>query len=47
VDKLRLPYARTDSEFQRRTVFAASVNPEEFLQDETGNLRWWVLPVTR
>ena len=46
VDKLRLPYARTDSEFQRRTVFAASVNPEEFLQDETGNLRWWVLPVT-
>lgn len=45
VDKLRLPYARTDSEFQRRTVFGASVNPEEFLQDETGNLRWWVLPV--
>lgn len=46
-DKLRLPYDRTDSEFQRRTVFAASVNPEEFLQDETGNLRWWVLPVVR
>lgn len=47
IDKLRLPYERTDSEFQRRTVFAASVNPEEFLQDETGNLRWWVLPVVR
>ena len=45
-DKLRLPYALADSEFQRRTVFAASVNPEEFLKDETGNVRWWTLPVT-
>lgn len=45
-DKLRLPYARADSEYQRRTVFAASVNPQEFLKDETGNVRWWTLPVT-
>lgn len=45
-DKLRLPYAPVDSEFQRRTVFAASVNPQEFLKDETGNKRWWTLPVT-
>ena len=45
-DKVRLPYARTDSEFKRRTVFFASVNPEEFLRDETGNVRWWTVPVT-
>lgn len=45
-DKLRLPYNRVDSEFQRRTVFAASVNLQEFLRDETGNVRWWTVPVT-
>jgi predicted P-loop ATPase len=45
-DKIRLPYARVDSEFKRRTVFFASVNPEEFLRDETGNVRWWTIPVT-
>lgn len=45
-DKIRLPYARVDSEFQRRTVFFASVNPEEFLRDDTGNVRWWTVPVT-
>lgn len=45
-DKLRLPYARTDAEFQRRTVFGASVNPEAYLPDETGNVRWWTIPVT-
>ena len=45
-DKVRLPYARVDSEFPRRTVFFASVNPEEFLRDDTGNVRWWTVPVT-
>lgn len=45
-DKLRLPYARTDSEFQRRTTFFASVNPRQFLRDESGNVRWWTVPVT-
>ncbi len=44
-DKLRLPYAKADSEYDRRTVFAASVNPEQFLVDETGNVRWWTVPV--
>ncbi|MCK0511940.1 VapE domain-containing protein [Aromatoleum buckelii] len=44
-DKLRPPYARTDAEFQRRTVFCASVNPEAYLPDETGNVRWWTIPV--
>ena len=45
-DKLRLPYARTASEFQRRTVFCATVNSETFLVDDTGNTRWWTIPVT-
>lgn len=44
VDLFRRPYARTEEQFQRRTVFFASVNPEQFLADETGNVRWWTIP---
>jgi putative DNA primase/helicase len=44
-DKLRRPYARVDSEYQRRTVFVATVNDPAFLVDQTGNTRFWVIPV--
>ncbi len=44
-DKLRRPYARADSEYQRRTVFCASVNDHAFLVDSTGNTRFWTIPV--
>ncbi|HHT9005582.1 TPA: VapE domain-containing protein [Burkholderia cenocepacia] len=46
VDMLRRPYDRLESRYQRRTVFFASVNPEKFLADETGNVRWWTIAVT-
>lgn len=46
-DKLRRPYARIESEYQRRTVFFASVNQSDFLIDNTGNSRWWTIPVTK
>jgi hypothetical protein len=42
-DILRRAYARKESEFARRTVFFASVNPREFLHDQTGNRRFWVI----
>jgi len=45
VDQLRRPYDRLESAYQRRTVFFASVNPERFLADETGNVRWWTVPI--
>jgi putative DNA primase/helicase len=45
-DKVRRPYSRTDSEYQRRTVFCATVNEVNFLIDKTGNSRFWVIPVT-
>jgi putative DNA primase/helicase len=45
IDQLRRPYDRLESTYQRRTVFFASVNPEKFLADETGNVRWWTIPV--
>lgn len=44
-DKIRRPYARFDSEYPRRTVFYATVNQSDFLQDNTGNSRWWTLPL--
>ena len=45
-DILRRAYARRESEFARRTVFFASVNPKEFLHDPTGNSRYWTLECT-
>jgi predicted P-loop ATPase len=44
-DKVRKPYARAQSEYQRRTVFCATVNDQSFLVDDTGNSRWWTIPV--
>lgn len=46
-DKVRRPYARTDSEYPRRTVFIATVNDHDFLPDSTGNSRWWTIPVIK
>lgn len=43
-DVLRVPFARRESTFARRTVFFGSVNPREFLNDPTGNTRFWTIP---
>lgn len=45
-DKVRRPFAAKNSKLLRRTIFAASVNEENFLVDKTGNRRWWVLSLT-
>lgn len=45
-DKVRRPYARLESTYPRRTVFCATVNDAKFLMDQTGNSRWWTVPVT-
>lgn len=44
-DKIRRPYGRVAVEYQRRTVFYATVNATDFLVDTTGNSRWWTIPV--
>lgn len=46
-DEFRRPYAEAKSQYARRTVFAASVNDEQFLVDPTGNTRFWVVPTLR
>lgn len=42
-DVLRLPFAKKDSRFARRTVFFGSVNPQNYLNDPTGNRRFWTI----
>lgn len=46
-DKIRRPYGRVTVEYQRRTVFYATVNASDFLVDTTGNNRWWTVPCVR
>ena len=46
-DKVRRPYARTESEYPRKTVFFATVNESNFLVDSTGNTRWWTIPLEK
>jgi predicted P-loop ATPase len=45
VDKIRRPYDRVESKLPRRTVFFGSVNDKHYLVDDTGNRRWWTIPV--
>lgn len=44
-DKIRPPYGKEAVEYDRRTVFAATVNEATFLVDPTGNSRFWTLAV--
>lgn len=44
-DFVRAPYARKAVCLPRRTVYAATVNESNYLTDETGNRRWWTIPV--
>ncbi len=46
-DKVRRPYAKVAAEYQRRTVFYATVNVGDFLVDTTGNSRWWTIAVKK
>ena len=45
-DTIRLPYDRRPTTVTRRFVFAATTNNPEFLEDRTGSVRWWTVPVT-
>jgi len=46
-DHIRSPYAFKASHYYRRTVFAGSVNTETYLVDDTGNRRWWTIPLLK
>ena len=42
-DVYRVPYGTAAITRPRRTSFCATVNPQEFLNDETGSRRFWVV----
>jgi predicted P-loop ATPase len=44
-DLVRVPYGRTNERMARQSVFCATVNEDTFLRDDTGNRRFWVVPV--
>jgi Virulence-associated protein E-like domain/Domain of unknown function (DUF6371) len=44
-DEYREPFGRFSKKCCRRTIFAGSVNSQNFLADETGNRRFWTVPV--
>lgn len=47
-DLYRKPYAKAPGAFPRRGVIVGSTNRSSgFLQDETGNRRFWVIPTTK
>jgi len=45
-DTYRSAYARREERIPRRTVLFASCNRPRFLQDDTGNRRWWCVRVS-
>lgn len=46
-DVFRVPYGKAAEAFPRRGIIVGSTNRQTgFLQDETGNRRFWVVPVT-
>ena len=42
-DVFRPPYGRTTESFPRRSIFIGTSNRDDFLRDETGSSRWWVV----
>jgi predicted P-loop ATPase len=47
IDTFREPYARSSKPRKRSSVLVATVNPDTFLVDPTGNRRYWVIEVAK
>jgi predicted P-loop ATPase len=46
-DKVRPPYGRSVIDMPRRSVIVGTTNQDEFLNDSTGNRRFWVIPLAK
>lgn len=44
---IRLPYARADIHLKRRASFCGSINNVEFLRDDTGSRRWFIVEIDK
>ncbi|PSN16258.1 hypothetical protein C7293_03365 [filamentous cyanobacterium CCT1] len=47
IDTVRPPYGRNAISLKRRSIIFGSTNQDEFLTDNTGNRRFWVIPVQK
>lgn len=47
IDVYRVPYGRTDLKYARRSNLAATCNSDRYLIDQSGNRRWWTVPINR
>lgn len=47
MDTIRKPYAKEPVTKARCTSFCGTTNKNEFLNDDTGFRRWWVIPVNK
>ncbi|MEG3843851.1 virulence-associated E family protein [Microcoleus sp. herbarium14] len=47
IDAVRPPYCRDTQDFPRASIIVATTNKDEFLSDETGNRRFWIIPVQK
>ncbi|KHM51272.1 hypothetical protein NZ47_11460 [Anaerovibrio lipolyticus] len=45
VDDIRKPYGRTSEKMPRTTAFIGTINNQNFLNDLTGERRYWVIPL--
>jgi predicted P-loop ATPase len=45
-DNYRVPYGRIADKLPRRTSFIGTCNSDEYLIDETGNRRYWTVPIS-
>lgn len=46
-DEYRAPYAKLSEAHPRKTSFCGTVNKTDFLKDETGSRRYWVIPLSQ
>ena len=44
-DEYRAPYERCTEKYPRRTSYIGTVNKKDFLKDETGSRRFWIIPL--
>ena len=44
-DIFRAPFARNTDHHPRASVFCATVNDDQFLKDQTGNRRFWIIEI--
>ena len=44
-DEYRLPYARDCERFPRLATFLGTINQSDYLKDDTGDRRYWTIPV--